>query len=108
MTQMRLNLNLPPKLMLHSTLQQLTLTQYLERNNILCSTLTSEVDLAKLSSPEWLSDFEILKRPSSPGLGGLVHCIIVGSCGGGGITRHVVVVVVAAVTLFTAMMKLAY
>ena len=93
MTQMRLNLNLPPKLMLHSTLQQLTLTQYLERNNILCSTLTSEVDLAKFAPPERFADFKVIECPSCSGLGG-VFFVVFGEEGGFEFCVVVVIVVI--------------
>ena len=72
MTQMRLNLNLPPQLMLHTTLQQLTLTQHLERDNVLCPTFTGEVDLAEFAPAEWLADFKVVECPSCAGFGGVV------------------------------------
>ena len=72
MTQMRLNLNLPPQLMLHTTLQQLTLTQHLERDNVLCPTFTGEVDLSEFAPAEWLADFKVVECPSCAGFGGVV------------------------------------
>jgi len=72
MTQMRLDLNLPPQLMLYTTLQQLTLTQYLERYNVFCSAFTGEVDLSEFTTAERLADFEVVECPSCTGFGGVI------------------------------------
>ena len=78
MTQMRLNLNFPPQLMLYTTLQQLTLTQYLERYNVLCPAFTGEVDLSEFTPAERFADFEVVECPPGAGFGSVIFLIAFG------------------------------
>lgn len=62
---MTLNLYLSPELILDATLEELLLVEHFERNDILAALFTGEVHMAKLATPQRLSDLEVIDAPLS-------------------------------------------
>ena len=58
-SQMRLNFNLAPQLVLHSGLSKLRFEQDLESYNVMTFFLTSQIHIAKLSTPERFADIKV-------------------------------------------------
>eukprot|EP00976_Prorocentrum_cordatum_P113276 1195672-Prorocentrum_minimum.AAC.8 len=62
--EMRLNLNLATKLMLHVTLLQLGLKQHLECHDVLALLFTREVNVAELPPSQRLADIKVHEAPT--------------------------------------------
>jgi len=73
MPQVRLNLDLSAKLMLHVRLLELVLEEHLQRDNVLASLLAREVDVPKLAPTERFADVEVAQLRARVGR--------VGECG---------------------------
>jgi hypothetical protein len=79
MSQMCLNLNLPPQLMLDGGTKELPLLQDLDGHNELCAFLTGKVDGAEFPTPQLAANVEVVEGPDAVGREGEG-----GGCLGGG------------------------
>eukprot|EP00968_Pinguiococcus_pyrenoidosus_P009875 scaffold770_cov255-Pinguiococcus_pyrenoidosus.AAC.28 len=66
MAQMRLDLNLAPKLVLHVALDELLLLQDLDGHDVLTILLAGEIHHSKLPAAERSSDVKVVQAPKAP------------------------------------------
>lgn len=59
-SQMTLDLDLSPQLVLNAAFEKLLLEEHFEGDDVLAALLTGEVHVAKLATAEGLADFEIV------------------------------------------------
>lgn len=61
--QVRLDLNLPPQLVLHVALAQLRLVQHLERHDVAAGLFARQVDVAKLALAQRPANVKVVEPP---------------------------------------------
>mmetsp|Transcript_24980 Transcript_24980/g.60132 ORF Transcript_24980/g.60132 Transcript_24980/m.60132 type:complete len:362 (-) Transcript_24980:88-1173(-) len=81
MAQMGLDLDLATQLVFHAALEELSLGEDLEGDDVLGTAFPGEVDLAELAAAQGLPDFEVAQRPARPGAGGFGDFFLGEECG---------------------------